>query len=68
VTLTSMPKYEETKLEEIKSDIDPLAIIEGTHAIADLMDGMRSTLVDRGWSAHTAEIAAIEFYRMERSR
>lgn len=58
-----------SETEEAQQNVaTALAVIEGTNTIADLLDGMRTGLVERGWSVHNAEIAAIEFYRIERTR
>lgn len=45
---------------------DPLAVIEGTNTIADLVDGFKQALVERGWSEPSAEHAAVVVYQVER--
>lgn len=46
---------------------DPLAVIEGVNAVADLIDAFKAALIARGWSEHMAEMAAITAYQTERA-
>jgi len=50
------------------SDADNvLALIEGTHAVADILEGFKAALIERGWSAANAEAAAVSIYVTERA-